>query len=623
MTDDASKKLMITLTAAIAALGVLGDLDVRAEDPAPLVNPSPDPPAAWITKAEQTDFRETPRYDETVEYCHRLAEASDWIDVQSCGTSPEGRDMPILILSKDKLFTPEEVHASDKLVVFVQNGIHAGECEGKDASLMLMRDIAVTKTRAGLLDHVVLIVMPIFNVDGHERFGPYSRINQNGPDEMGWRVTSRNLNLNRDYLKADTVEMRNWLRVWNAWKPDLHFDNHTTDGGDWQYDLGFATERHAVAPPSVVSWLDDTLYPALVPALEADGHLPITYFWLVDSKDPTKGIASGGFSPRYSTGYAAIRNRPSILVETHMLKPYRTRVFCHYNIMRRVLEIINANPAALRQAVQVADEQTKALGKDYDPQRKLPVKVKRTQESKPIMFKGFAFRRELSEVSGDVRIIYDNTKPVDFETVEFRKTEVSGEVTPPLGYIVPPQWTEVIDLAIAHGLRCERLVEPVTGEFESYRFEDVTFPARSFEGRFEPKYTTVPVVERRTYLPGSLVVRLDQPDAKVAVFLFEPEAPDSLVSWGFFNAIFEQKEYAEHYVMERIAREMLEASPEVRAAFEKRVSEDRKFAASPRARLNFFYRRSPWWDDHMNLYPIARITGPLTAKTEPVASGTR
>ncbi|GAG28993.1 unnamed protein product, partial [marine sediment metagenome] len=236
----------------------------------PLQNPSINVPAEWLTKAERTEFRQTPRYDEAVAFCRRLAEASEWIEYRSFGKSGEGRELPLLIASKERVFTPQAARAAKKLVVLVQSCIHPGECAGKDASLMLLRDMAIGRTRSVLLDRVVLLVMPIFNPDGHERFGPYSRINQNGPEAMGWRVTSRNLNLNRDYMKADAVEMRAWLTVWNAWRPDLHFDNHTTDGGDWQYDVTFSADTHAVAAPPVAQWLDEVLMPDLFRTLEVD-----------------------------------------------------------------------------------------------------------------------------------------------------------------------------------------------------------------------------------------------------------------------------------------------------------------------------------------------------------------
>ena len=583
-----------------------------------LSNPSGDVPTQWLTKAERTEFRETPRYEETVAFCRQLAEASEWIEYQSFGKSGEGRELPLLIASKDMAFTPQAARATKKLVVLVQDCIHAGECGGKDASLMLLRDMAITRIRHDLLDHVVLLVMPILNSDGHERFSPYSRINQNGPEAMGWRVTSRNLNLNRDYMKADAVEMRAWLEVWNAWRPDLHFDNHTTDGGDWQYDVTLSADTHEVGAPQVARWLDEVLFPPLFRALEADGHVPMTYFWLRDSKDPAKGIQSGGFGPRYSTGYVSIRNRPSILVETHMLKPYRTRVIAHYNIMRHVLETLRRDPGSLRMAVQDADARTVEMGSAYDPNFRLPVAIARTKESKPITFKGYAYRRELSEISGDQRIIYDNTAPIDIETVWYNETTVSKEVVPPMAYIIGPQWTEVIELIQAHGLRGTKLMEPLTADFESYRFEDVSFPKKSYEGRFLPKFKTAPLVERRTYPPGSVVVPLDQPDAKVAIHLLEPEAPDSLVSWGFFNAIFEQKEYAEHYILEALAGEMSAADPKLREEFDAKVRTDSAFAADPRARLYFFYKRSPYWDARKNVYPVARLTGHVDLKTAPL-----
>ncbi|HVP11779.1 MAG TPA: M14 family metallopeptidase, partial [Phycisphaerae bacterium] len=349
--------------------------------PAPSVaqptNATPQPPpttspADWLTKTEQTDFRETPRYDETVAYCRRLAEGSPFISCQSFGKSPEGRELLLVVASNDRAFTPEAARATGKLIVLVQNCIHAGECAGKDASLMLLRDMAVTKTRPELLDNVIILVMPIFNVDGHERFGTYSRINQNGPAEMGWRTTARNFNLNRDYVKADAVEMRAWLALWNAWQPDLFIDHHETDGIDWQYDFLYAIDQHAAVAPQVVEWTKAHLGARLFDQIEKDGHPCGPYMDLVDGTDPAKGVRSGWFSPRLSNGYVVLRNRPGILVEGHMLKPYRTQVLSHYDLMLRVLEELNREPRSLRAAVTAADEATIKMGSTYDPAFKLP-----------------------------------------------------------------------------------------------------------------------------------------------------------------------------------------------------------------------------------------------------------
>ncbi len=583
-----------------------------------LKSPSEKVPDNWLTKVERTDYHETPRYDETLAFYQRIAADSPWVKIESFGTSPQGRDLPLVIISNDNTFTPDAAHAKGKLVVLVQNCIHAGESDGKDATMMLVRDIAITKTRASLLQHVVLVVMPIFNVDGHERFSKYSRMNQNGPDAMGWRVTSQNLNLNRDYTKADAPEMQGWLRAWNRWQPDFHFDNHTTDGGDWQYDLMYAYDAHATASPSNAAWLKNHWAAKVLPALRKDGHLPINYFNLVDSKDLTKGIRSGGgLTPRFSTGYVSIRNRPSVLVETHMLKPYRTRVISTYNIMLHTLKLLNDQPQALREANARADQEASALAKLGDDHL-VSLTVKQSDDTMTYDFLGFDFQRSQSDISGDIRITYDNTKPKTFHIPWSNQTQPDKQVSVPRAYMIPQEWTQAIDLAKLHGLRLRQLSSPLTCEVEIYSFRDVTFAARPFEGRFRVNYEVDTKMVSRTFPVGTIVLPLDQPGARVALHLFEPWAPDSLVSWGFFSAIFEQKEYGEHYVLEALARDMMQAEPEIRTAFEKKLSSDEKFAANPWARLYFFYQQSPFWDSALNVYPIARLMKPVSMSIQPL-----
>jgi hypothetical protein len=570
--------------------------------------PCGDVPAEWLTKAEATGFEETGRYDGTVGYLKRLADASEWIELSSCGVSPMGRSMPLVVAAKDGHFSPESAHRAGKVVVFVNDCIHAGEVEGKDASMMLLRDIAITKQRAELLDHVVLVIMPLFNVDGHERFTPFGRINQNGPKEMGWRVTSRNLNLNRDFLKADSVEMRVWLEVWNEWQPHLHFDKHTTDGGDWQYDLTYATAKAQDAPPAVARWFVEALEPYILPGLKRDGHVTNEYFSLVDRYDPTQGFrVTRSMPPRFSTGYAAIRNRPSILVETHMLKPYRTRVIAHYNIVRRCLEFLNQHPESLIEATRADDAATVAAGKSFDPARRFPLVMGRDDESEPYEFLGVAMDVVRSDVSGGMWIRYDHSKPVSYPSNRYGRFRVEQSVSPPLAYLVPRNLTEVIDRLLVNGVTLEFLTESVTSTVESYRFENVTFGERPYEGRQRARYRSVAISEERDWPAGSALVRLDQPNANVAVHLLEPDAPDSMVSWGFLNSIFEQKEYAEAYELEGLARRMLAADPELQRAFDERLKWDAEFRGSASERLNFFYERSPYLDHAWNVYPIGRV----------------
>ncbi|MDT4954471.1 MAG: hypothetical protein QOJ02_2609 [Acidobacteriota bacterium] len=569
--------------------------------------PPPPVPTEWQTLAEKTDYRETPRYDETIAYSRKLADASPLIRFESFGKSGEGRDLPLLIAASGNTFTPLTARSAGKAVILIQACIHPGESDGKDAGLALLRDIAITKTRTGLLDHVVILFIPIYNTDGHERFSAFNRLNQNGPAEMGWRATSTNLNLNRDYMKADTPETRAWLKLWTEWNPDLLIDCHVTDGADFQYDITYIYEHHEHMPAPVLAWMREAFDRKIFPATEAEGNLLSQYITFRDNRDFSKGLDGFVMPPRFSTGYTTIRNRPGMTIETHMLKDYRTRVRGTYDLLRFTLEEVNRNPDKLLRAVHEADEQTIAEGRRYDPSRRYPLRIELTDKSRPLQFKGVESRTELSDISGTMRVVF-GTKPVDTTVPFYDESKVAAAIAPPLFYIVPPQWKSVIEVLTEHGLRMQRLTAPVTIEVESYRFSDVKFAAAPFEGRVMPSFKTNPVRERRTFPAGSVVVTVAQAAGHVAVHLLEPDAPDSFVAWGFFNAIFEQKEYGEDYVLEKLAREMLAKDEKLRREFEQRIANDPKFAASASDRLNFFYERSPYWDQQWNLYPVGRVT---------------
>lgn len=569
-------------------------------------NQTPQLPAEWLTHAEQTDYRETPRYDATIDYCKRLAEASPAIQFQSFGKSGQGRDLPLLIASEDNVFTPEAAKRAGKPVVLIQACIHAGEPDGKDAGLALLRDIAITKTRAGLLKNLVLLFIPIYNTDGHERSTPYNRINQNGPAEMGWRTTASYQNLNRDYMKADTPETRAWLALWNTWQPDLFIDCHVTDGADYRCNITFHHEHHAGVAPSVLAWEKEVFDDRVAAATEDAGNVISWYLEFIDNRDLTIGIRDFNGSPRFSTGYTPLRNRPGILIETHMLKPYRPRVIGTYDFLRFALEEVNRDPKSLLAAGRLADEETLAAGQNYDPARLYPLDFELTDHSRPYQLKGFTYHTEMSDVSGDKRVTF-GTDPLDITVPMYDNFRVTKAVAAPLYYVVPTEWQEAIGVLRAHGLTLQTTSEPLTLEVESYRFNDVRWADGPFEGRQMPAFNVAKVLETRMFPAGSVIVPLAQHWARVAINLLEPEAPDSLVRWGFFNATFEQKEYGEAYVVEKLAREMLAGDPELAEEFQNRLASDAGFAANPAARLEFFYRRSPYWDQQMNLYPVGRI----------------
>lgn len=590
--------------------GLLLPLQIKTQTRTMSQNQNPPVPAEWLTHAEKTDYRETPRYAATIEYAKRLDQASPLIKFQSFGKSGEGRELPLLIATEGGTFTPEAARHAGKAVILIQACIHAGEPDGKDAGLALLRDIAVTKTRPGLLKNLVVLFIPIYNADGHERVSPYNRINQNGPAEMGWRTTSTYQNLNRDYMKADTPETRAWLSLWNRWKPDLFIDCHVTDGADYQYNITYQHEHHAGVAESVLAWEQKVIDQRVAPATEAAGNTISWYLEFIDNRDLTKGIRDFNGSPRFSTGYTPIRNRPGILIETHMLKPYRPRVIGTYDFLRFTLAEVSSDPESLLAAVREADEKTLADGRSYDPVRRYPLDFELTDKATPYELKALEYHTEASDISGAPYVTFA-TKPVAMTVPMYNEFRVKTAVAPPLYYIVPIQWKDVIEVLKTHGLAFQTTKESTTIDIETYRFVDVKWASGPFEGRLMPSFKVEVVHERRTFAAGSAIVPLAQESAKVAMNLLEPEAPDSLVHWGFFNATFEHKEYAEDYVLEKLAREMLASDPGLREEYQKKLAGDAKFASNPRARLEFFYRRSPYWDKQMNLYPVGRIITPL------------
>lgn len=557
--------------------------------------------AQFTTRAEATDYLETPRYDETIEYLRTLAANSSWIHLEPFGTTPAGRTMWSVIVSSEEAFTPEAAEATGHLKVFIQNGIHSGEIDGKDATLALIRDMAVLKNRRALLDHVMLIVVPVFNIDGHEMMSKYNRINQNGPEEMGFRATAQNLNLNRDYLKVDAPEMKALIQLWNRWQPDLLIDNHVTDGADFQYATTYTISRHDNAPPSIRDWGRNIFVPVVTQKMK-DMNEPIFPYIATGGRPLHEGISDFVESPRYSTGYAPIRNRPGLLIEMHMLKNYKRRVTANYKMMVAVLEMLNEAPDALRQANRAADSMDIAGAFD-----RIPVRFERVDEPDTVDFLGHPYETHVSEISGGEWIVYDTSQNVTLRLPYYGKTVPTLEITTPFAYLIPQQWRETIDKLTLHGVQMRRLAEEVRLDVETYLFDSVTFAERPFEGRHLVNYVTSSEIRNVTYPKGTVVIFLTQPGMRLIMHALEPDAPDSFFKWGFFNTILERKEYGERYASEALGVDMLANNPAVKEEFEQRLAQDSAFSSSSVDRWNFFYHRSLWSEPMYNVYPVGRL----------------
>ena len=560
------------------------------------------PQANWQLHYEKSGFLETGRYAEAAAYVRRLDEASPVARTFSIGESPEGRELQILMISEERRFTAAERARSKKPLILVINGIHAGEIEGKDASLVLARRLLIENRYPGLLDRVDIAILPIYNVDGHERFGQHNRINQNGPKQMGWRTNALNLNLNRDFMKADSPETQALLKFMREFKPDLFFDNHTTDGGDWQYHAAYSVPVGPTQDSSVAAW-SKRMVSHVVNACKEDGHPLIPYFGGFNPANPAAGITVDDFSPRYSTGYGAAINRPTMLIETHVLKPYKLRVETTFSMVLRTLEFCALDAAALIAANQAADRRAGAGIAD----REVVVEAGAARQGRPLDFLAYAYTPYQSEVSGATIPKWDRTKPQTVTSTIRDTMEARSSVRAAYAYVIPASWKEAIARLDYHGIAYRRIRRAVSGSFDSYRFQSVVFPRTSFEGRINPRFEVSLVREPRSIPEGSAIVWTAQSKGKLVAHLLEPMAPDSLASWGFFNAVFEEKEFFEDYAMDPVATAMLAKDPKLKAEFEQRLK-DPAFANSPRQRLAFFFDRSPYADERLNKYPVIRVS---------------
>jgi hypothetical protein len=592
----------------------------------------------WLTPAEKTCYATTPTYDETMAYLKRIAAAAPGqVRILPFGKTGEGRELDIVVVSKDGVFDPASLHAVKRPVVLVQNSIHAGEMDGKDACLALLRDMVLSKTKARLLDAAgdagkagaVLVFIPIYNADGHERRSAFNRINQDGPAEMGWRANGTNLNLNRDYMKADAPETRAFLALYNRWNPDFFVDDHVTDGADFQYDVTFSIDDTPAVPEGTRQWVDRVAVPALAGYVNAHGHVALdSYVELVDDKDLGKGLSIYEDEPRFSTGFVSLTGRPAMLIELHMLKDYRTRVTGNYEALVAVMQLVNKDADTLFDLNAAADSAAKKwAGKSY------PLAVAWGGKTEPVAFRGYESKRTRSDVSGTDWVEYSH-KAKSFTVPRQVGYKVSEAVTAPAAYLVPAQWVQVINRLTLHGVKVLRTTAPYDTEVDTYECSGMTWQDPPFEGR-HPTFNgeashgagkfgqCKPVKEMRHFPAGSALVRLDQRMAPVAMEWLEPVAPDSALQWGFFDSIFEEKEYGEAYVEERLAREMMAKDPGLRSEFESKLRSDAAFAASPAARLDFFYQRSEWGKaNRIGAYPVGRLMtldGAPEAKPVPAA----
>ena len=557
------------------------------------------------TVSERSGFTRTGRYDEVIALCDAFQrEYPKAVRCFDFGTTPEGRPMKALAVSTTGHLDPQSARAANLPVLLAQGGIHAGEIDGKDAGFLLLREMLEGKAGKGVLDKLVVLFVPVFNIDGHERFAAWNRPNQRGPEEMGWRTTAQNYNLNRDYLKADTTEMQAMLRLANEWDPLAMMDLHVTDGAKFRHDISIMVEPTSGAdePLRTVgkAWRD-----GVMARLAKQGSLPVPFYpSFVETDNPASGFEHGVAPPRFSQAYFSQRNRLGMLVETHSWKDYPHRVRITRNTVLAAAELIAANGKEWLRQVREADERAAKLGG-----QPVPLDYKAAGKARTIEFQGYEYTRTPSEISGALMTRYDENKPQVWK-VPLRDEIVPNHVVtaPRAGYLVPAAHAAWVQAKLQqHGIESRRLDAPLAADVGVFRADTTKFSAQSFEGHQTLAVTGEWKPERREVAIGALFVPIAQAKARLVVSLLEPLAPDALVAWGEFNNAFERKEYMEDYVAEEVAREMLAKDPALKARFEQKLKDDPEFAKNPGARLEFFARLHASWDQAYNVYPVLRL----------------
>jgi murein tripeptide amidase MpaA len=577
--------------------------------PADLLPPAPDwhgaseklivpPDHPWITPAEKTGLTGTPNYEDTIVWLNQLAEASPHIALETLGVTAAGRKLVAVIASIDGTGNMMELPGSGRPTLLAQAGIHSGEIDGKDAGMMLLRDIAFGG-KAHLLDRANFVFVPVFNADGHERSSEWNRPNQRGPVHQGWRTTAQNLNLNRDYMKADAPEMQAMLAVLNTLRPSLYLDLHVTDGIDYQYDITYGFHGWNGTPawsPQGAAWLDKIWRPAVDAALAAAGHIPGGLVFAVNNRDLTQGIGNGPGDPRFSNAYGDLRGIPSVLVENHSLKPYKQRVLGTYVLLEASLKALGDHASAVQKAIATdAAARPATLPMNWAANPAATTKME---------FKGIAYEEYVSPASGAKEVRWLGSPKLYQDLPVYWTTKPGVLLQRPKAYWISPAQREVIEVLDRHGLEYEVHHAPVRSTFDFYRLIDPKPAAQPFEGRHLVTTGVTRETRAEVFPAGSVRVPTDQPLGNLAMALLEPESNDSLFAWGFFPEILQRTEYIEGYVVAPLAERMLAADPQLKAEFEAKLAAEPDFAKSPEARLQWFYARSKFYDDRYLLYPI-------------------
>ncbi|WP_295718161.1 M14 family zinc carboxypeptidase [Mucilaginibacter sp.] len=544
------------------------------------------------------DKNYTATYAEVISYYQKLNKLyPQQMKMVNYGTTDVGKPLTLIILSRDGVFDPALVKKQDKRVLLINNGIHPGEPEGIDASMMLVRDLL---KKNELPKNVVLCFIALYNIDGNLNRGQ-SRVSQNGPVAYGFRGNYRNLDLNRDFIKADSRNALAFTQILNAWKPEIFLDNHTSDGADYQYVMTLIETQKDKQNPILADYTSKTLTPYLYSHMKKSGYEMIPY-GAGEEGLPDSGIVSFLETPRFATGFTAQHNIISYITETHMLKAFDKRVYATYDFMQHLIDINQRDATLIGALKQKADaavinQKTFALKWEVDKQK-----------VDTITFKGYEAGYKTSDVSGLKRLYYDRDKPYT-RTIKFYNTyKATATADKPVAYVIPQAWGKVIDLFKLNGVKMQQLAHDTTLSLQMYYFGDIKTPARPFEGHYLHSNVQLnPVDMPVKFYAGDYVVYTNQAVNRYIVETLEPQGVDSFFAWNFFDSMLGEKEYFSDYVFEDKAADLLKKDPALKQKLDDAKAKDPQLANSAQAQLFFVYRNSPYFEKTYMRYPVGRL----------------
>lgn len=555
--------------------------------------------SGFLTTPFERDENQTATYWEAIDFYKQLDQTYEEVMVAEWGSSDAGLPLHVAALSLDGDFNPDSILKKGKCILLVNNGIHPGEPDGIDATMMLFRDLLQDPAKRKLLEHTVIVTIPVYNIGGALNRNSTTRANQNGPEAYGFRGNSRNLDLNRDFIKCDSKEAQTFSQIFHYWKPDIFIDNHVSNGADYPYTMTLLATQKDKLNPLLSPYLDNTLMPELNARMEKKSWPMVPY--MQTNGPPETGLYGFLDSPRYSTGYAALFDCIGFMAETHMLKPFADRVRSTYALMETLLEILARDYWWVREMRESAQWHTSRKTTTHLNWAMDTIRI----DSLP--FRGYTAKYKPSEVTGLNRLYYDRDEPFERNIPYYWHFTPTLTVEAPAAYIIPQGYTEVIERLEWNGIRMERLSEDVDIPVEMYYIRNYKDSRGPYEGHYLHYNVEVEKASMlKKFQKGDYVVFTEQPGRRFLVSVLEPQAPDSYFCWNFFDACLDQKEYFSSYVFEDLAAEFLKENPDIRAELEAQKQADPEFAKNARRQLDWVYRRSPWYEPTHRLYPVAR-----------------